>query len=467
LTLPAALVLLITAILPREPLPLDATWPQFRGPSGRAVSTIDSLPTRWSTTINVAWKVDVPGHAWSSPIVWGDQVMVTSAVSPGAFKQPSLGIYGNDYVAELQGQGLSNDEILAKLRARDIESPTESGDLQFMVYAFDVATGQIRWQQLAHKGPPVGGRHRKNTYASETPATDGERIYALFGNIGLYCYSMDGKLLWTHAIAPHPRYLDFGTASSPVVHDGRVYIQDDNEVESYLAALDAKTGAVVWKTPRTAGGGRPLSGWSTPYVWTNTKRTEIVTIGRSLAVSYDLDGKELWRLKGFTQANPTPTEGDGLLYIGTGSQGEANRPLFAVRPGASGDISLAEGTTSNEFVAWFQPRAAAYTSSPLVFGGRVYAVNDTGILQVFDAKTGKEIYKARVGGVGNTFSASPWVYAGKVFFLSEDGDTFVVNPGDRYDEVAKNSLGELAFASPAVTRDGLFVRTQTHLFRIK
>jgi outer membrane protein assembly factor BamB len=465
--LASLLALFVAAVVSADPVPADATWPQFRGPSGRAVSAIDTLPTKWSTTINVAWKADVPGRGWSSPIVWGDQVIVTSAIGSGAFKQPSPGIYGNDYVADLQKQGLTDDQIMDKLRQRDLESPQEAGELQFMIYSFDLQTGHLRWSRQAHKGPPIGGRHRKNTYASETAATDGERIYALFGNIGLFCYSMDGTPLWTHRIVPQPRYLDFGTAASPVVHAGRVYVQDDNEVDSYLAALDAKTGAVVWKTPRTAGGGRPLSGWSSPYVWVNSTRTEIVTLGRGLAVSYDLDGRELWRLKGFTQANPTPTEGGGLLYLGTGSQGESNRPLFAVKPGASGDISLKPAETANEFVAWFQPRAAAYTSSPLVFGGRVYAVNDTGIVQVFDAKTGREIYKARVGGVGNTFSASPWACGGKVFFLSEEGDTFVINPGDTYDEIAKNSLGELAFASPAVTRDGLFLRTQTRLYRIK
>jgi outer membrane protein assembly factor BamB len=462
-----AVILFVTSFVPLAPAPPDTTWAQFRGPAGRAVSAIDTLPAKWSTTINVAWQADVPGRGWSSPIVWGDQVIVTSAVGSGAFKQPSTGIYGNDYVAELQRQGLSEAQIMEKLRLRDLESPQEAGELQFMIYAFDVKTGKVRWERAAHTGPPVGGRHRKNTYASETPATDGDRIYALFGNIGLFCYAMDGTLLWTHKIAPQPRYLDFGTAASPVVHDGRVYFQDDNEADSFLAALDAKTGAMIWKTPRTLGGGRPLSGWSSPYVWVNPTRTEIVTIGRQFAVSYDLDGKELWRLKGMTQANPTPTAADGMLYLGTGSQGEANRPLFAVKPGAAGDISLQPGQTANDFVAWFQPRAAAYTSSPLVFGGRVYALNDTGILQVFDARTGREIYKARVGGVGNTFSASPWASGGKVYFLSEEGDTFVVKPGDAYDELAKNSLGELAFASPAVTRDGLFIRTQTRLYRIK
>ena len=462
------LVLMLTAELaPAAAAPADTVWPQFRGARGRGVSGINNLPTTWSTTKNVAWRIDVPGRGWSSPIVWGDQVIVTSTVSPGAFKQPSTGIYGNDYVAELERQGLSEAEILARLRARDIESTAEAGELQYMVFSFDVATGKKRWQQQAHRGAPFGGRHRKNTYASETPATDGERIYALFGNVGLFAYSMDGRLLWTYRIDPSPRYLDFGTAASPVVHDGRVYILDDNEATSYIAALDAKSGAVVWKTARTDGGGLPLSGWSTPYVWVNAMRTEIVAIGRSTAISYDRDGKELWRLGGLTQANPTPTEGDGMLYVGTGSQGEANRPLFAIKPGASGDISLKDGATSNAFVAWYQPRASAYTSSPLVFGGRVYAVNDNGVMAVFDAKSGREIYKARVGGVGNTFSASPWAYAGKVFCLSEEGDTFVLNPGDRYDEIAKNSLGEMALATPAVTRDGLFVRTATSLYRIR
>jgi outer membrane protein assembly factor BamB len=463
LTLPAAFALFVTTF---APVPPDTTWPQFRGHAGRAVAAVATLPTTWSTTNNVAWRVDVPGLAWSSPIVWGDQVIVTSAVGSGKFKQASPGIFGNDYVAELQKQGLSEAQIMEKLRARDLESPQEIGELRFMVYSFDVKSGKVRWEQEAYKGLPIGGRHRKNTYASETPATDGERIYALFGNIGLFCYDMNGKPLWSHKIDPQPRYLDFGTAASPVVHGGRVYIQDDNEKSSYLAAIDAKTGSVVWKTPRT-GLGRILSGWSSPFVWVNATRTEIVTIGPQLAISYGLDGKELWRLKGLTQANPTPTEGEGLLFIGTGSQGESNRPLFAIKPGASGDISLTQGTTANDFIVWFQPRASAYTSSPLVFGGRVYAVNDTGVLQVFEAKTGKELYKARVGGVGNTFSASPWASGDKVYFLSEEGDTFVIKPGDSYEELAKNSLGEMAFASPAVTRDGLFIRTQSKLYRIK
>jgi outer membrane protein assembly factor BamB len=464
--LPLVLALLFVTVSVTAPVPTDTTWPQFRGPAGRAVSTIDTLPTTWSTTMNVRWSSDVPGRGWSSPIVWGDQIFVTTAVSPGAFKQPSPGIYGNDYAADLLKEGASEAEMMAKVIARDVELPKESGELRFLVESFDVATGKLRWEREAYKGPPGGGRHRKNTFASETPATDGERVYALFGNVGLFCYSMEGRLLWTHKIDPQPRYLDFGTAASPIVHDGRVYILDDNEVSSYIAALDAITGAVIWKTPRKLEG-RLQSGWSSPYVWVTPQRTEIVAIGTGVTISYDTNGRELWRLKGATQANPTPTEGDGMLFIGTGSQGESGRPLFAVRRGATGDISLQEGQTSNAFVAWYQPRAGAYTSSPLAFGGRVYVVNDNGVLQVYEAKTGREIYKVRVGGAGNTFSASPWTYGGRIFFLSEEGDTFVVKPGDTYEELAKNSLGELALASPAVTRDGVFIRTQSRLYRIR
>jgi outer membrane protein assembly factor BamB len=338
-----------------------------------------------------------------------------------------------------------------------------------MVYALDAKTGKVIWQQEAHKGEPFGGRHRKNTYASETPATDGERLYASFGgNVGIFCYSLDGKLLWKHTWPPQPIYLDFGTASSPVVHDGRVYQLHDNDGQSFLAALDAKTGKELWSVPRTdLKAGRMISGWATPFVWENGKRTEIVTIGRGFVISYGVDGKELWRLKGMTQATPSPVAADGLLYVGSGSQGESNRPLYAIRPGASGDVTLTEGQETNDAVAWRQPRFSGYTPSPLVYRGRVYAVNDNGILQVADAKTGAEVYKARVGGGGNTFSSSPLASQGVVYLLSEDGDAFVLRAGDKYEELAKNSLGEMSLASPAADGDSLYVRTQTKLYRIK
>jgi len=209
------------------------------------------------------------------------------------------------------------------------------------------------------------------------------------------------------------------------------------------------------------------SGWSTPFIWESGARTEIVVIGKKMAISYGLDGKELWRMGGMTQATPTPVAGGGLLYVASGSQGEANRPVFAVKPGASGDISLKPGETSGPFVAWFQPRVSGYTGSPLFYRGRLYAINDNGVLQVHDAATGKELYKARVGGIGNTFSSSPVASNGRIFALSEDGDTFVFNAGDAYVELAKNALGEMSLSSPAADGTSFYIRTQKKLYRIK
>jgi outer membrane protein assembly factor BamB len=443
-------------------------WPQFRGPGGAGVADESKLPQRWSATDNVAWVVDVPGRGWSSPIVWRDRVYVTTAVSPGSFKAPSTGIFGNDYAAELSKQGLSDDEVVKRVVSRDIELTSETGAIRYMVLAFEAKSGKVVWEREAHRAQPFGGRHRKNTYASETPATDGERLYASFGgNVGVFCYSLDGRLLWQHSWTPQPIYLDFGTASSPVVHEGRVYQLHDNDGQSFLAALDARTGKELWNVKRTDAAGRSLSGWATPYIWKHGLRTEVVTIGRGFVISYDADGRELWRLKGMTQATPSPVAGDGFLYVGSGSQGEANRPLLAVRPGASGDISLRPDQNSNDFVAWAQPRFSGYTPSPLVYRGRVYAVNDNGILQVADARTGVEVYKARMGGGGHTFSSSPLASQGVIYFMSEDGETFLLRAGDKYDEIAKNSLGEMSLATPAADADSLYVRTQGKLYRIR
>jgi outer membrane protein assembly factor BamB len=459
-----AIVLGSTTLVGRAP---ELAWPQFRGPSGAGILSDGKLPTSWSAKDNVSWSVEVKGRGWSSPVAWNNTVFVTSAISPGAFKAPQTGIFGNDYVAELSKQGLSDDEVVKRVVARDIELTSESGDIRYMVYAFDAATGKLRWEREAHQGAPFGGRHRKNTFASETPTTDGDRLYVYFGNVGLFAYSMDGKPLWNTRFDPQPMYLDFGTAASPVVHDGKVFVVHDNEGKSFVAAVDARTGKHLWRVERDIKAPQG-SGWSSPFVWKNDQRTELIVIGRQHAVSYSPEtGKEIWRMRGLTgQSTPSPVAGEGLLFLATGSQGESNRPVFAVRPGASGDISLAKGEESSAFVAWFHPRFSAYTSSPLVYRGRIYIVNDNGIMTVLDSQTGKEIYKARAGGSGNTFSASPWAADGKIYMLSEDGHTFVIEAGDKYVELSKNSVDEMSLASPALAPDTIFLRTQTRLYRI-
>jgi outer membrane protein assembly factor BamB len=446
-------------------------WPQFRGPGGTGYSESATPPSTWSATENVDWVVEIPGRGWSSPIVWGKRIFLTSAISVGGtFKEPSTGIFGNDFAAELSSQGLSDEEVMDRVVSRDIELSRETESIRYMVYALDAESGKTLWERESHAGKPFGGRHRKNTYASETPATDGERLYAYFGNVGVYAYSLEGDLVWEHHFPTRSVYLDFGTAASPAVDGEHVYVQFDNQDESFLAALDKRTGKEKWKVVRGQGNESMIrSGWSSPFVWATKTRREVVAIGHGSAVGYAADdGWELWRLSGLSgQATPTPIPGDGVLYIGTGSQGESNRPMFAVREGASGDISLAEGATSNEFVSWKNPQASAYTSSPLLYRGRLYVVNDNGIASAFDPGTGERLYRARVGGGGFTFSASPWAYDGKVFFLGEDGDAFVVREGARYEELSKNSLGEMTFASPAISGDSLYIRTQTKLYRIR
>jgi outer membrane protein assembly factor BamB len=442
----------------------EENWPQFRGSGGSAVASEGTPPTRWSREKNVSFVREIEGRGWSSPIVWGKKVFLTSAVSTdGAFKEPSKGIFGNDYAAELSAQGLSDEEVLARVVSRDIELSKETQSIRYKVFALDAETGALLWERVVHEGKPFGGRHRKNTYASETPATDGERLYAYFGNVGLFAYSLEGELLWEHRFPQRPIYLDFGTAASPAVDSDRVYVQFDNQEESFLAAVDKRTGKELWKVPRGVGNQSMIrSGWSSPFVWVTEARSEIVALGHGFAIGYDVAGKELWRLPGLSgQATPTAVAGDGLLYVGTGSQGESNRPMFAIRPGASGDISASEN-----HVAWHNPQASAYTSSPLFYRGRLYVVNDNGILTVFDARTGERVYRARVGGGGFTFSSSPWAYGGNVFFLSEDGETFVVREGSSYEEVARNPLEEMTLASPAVAGDSLYLRTQSKLYRL-
>jgi outer membrane protein assembly factor BamB len=445
-------------------------WPGFRGPAMSGLAIEATLPDHWSTTEHVRWSVEVPGQGWSSPIVANGTVYLTSAISSRPFKQPTPGIYGNDYIAELRAQGLSNAEVNRRLRARDNEVPEESDAIRYMVYAFDAGTGAMKWQQEAYRGLPTGGRHRKNTYASETPFTDGERLYVSFGlNVGVFCYSLDGAFLWKRTWPPQPIYLDFGTGTSPIAHDGRLYVLQDSERESFLTALDARTGADVWRVPRTEKSTfNRTSSWSTPLVWKNSGRTEIVTTGHGFIQSYDLDGKELWRVARVFMPLASPVAAGDELIVGTGAQeGDAARPVFAIKAGARGDITLNRDSTSNDYVLWTHPRASGYTPSALVHQGRVYLVHDTGTMLVLSTDTGKEIYRARVGGTGHTFSASPIATANRIYFPDEEGTTIVLEAGDAYKEVAKNDLGEMMLASPAVSGNSLFLRTEKKLYRIE
>jgi outer membrane protein assembly factor BamB len=290
-------------------------------------------------------------------------------------------------------------------------------------------------------------------------------VYAYFGNVGLFCYDMEGRRLWSTNWPPVKTRNRWGSAASPVLHGDRLFIVNDNDEKSFVAALDRKTGRQVWRTERDE-----RSNWATPYIWQNEKRTELITPGTKKVRSYDLDGKALWEFGGMSSiVIPTPFSKFGLLYVASGYVGDKIRPVFAVKPGASGDITLRDGETSNEFIAWYDQTAAPYNPSPLVYGDFFYVLFDFGFLSCHNARTGKEVYdKQRIRPEGATsFTASPWAMHGRIFALSEDGDTFVLQAGPEYKLLHKNALDEMCMATPAIAGDRLLIRTLTKLYCIK
>ncbi len=413
-------------------------WPQFRGPGALGVADGSRFPERWGTNENVAWRIETPGRGWSSPIVWGDRVFLTSVISGGTVEPPRKGLY---------------------FGGEQKDAPTAMH--QWVVICHDLKDGREKWRRVVRQAVPTTPLHIKNTYASETPVTDGERVYAYFGNAGLYCLDLEGQLLWSTNWPPVKTRYGWGSAASPVLHDGRLFVVNDNEDKSYLLALDARTGRQLWRVEREEG-----SNWATPAVWVHDQGAELVTPGRNKVRAYDLDGRPLWSLGGMsTIVIPTPFSKFGLLYVCSGYVGDKTRPVFAVRPGARGDISLAGGQTTNEFVAWSQPAAAPYNPSPLVYGDLFYVLFDFGFLSCHDARTGVPVYdKQRIRKDTTSFTASPWAANGRIYALSEDGDTFVFQAGRDYRLLHTNSLGEMCMATPAIAGNRLLIRTLSKLY---
>ena len=414
-------------------------WTQFRGPGAAGVVADNpDRPERWSADDNVAWRTPVPGLGWSSPVVAGGLVFVTTVASDGEVETPEGGWY------------------------RGGERGTPRDVHHWLVYALDLETGEPRWRTEVHAGVPQSSHHLKNTFASETPVTDGEQVYALFGNVGVYALGFDGTVRWSRRLPPAETRNGWGTASSPALHDGRLYLVVDNEDQSHLLALSAETGAEQWRADRDEG-----TNWSTPFVWEHDGRTEIVTAGTDRVRSYDLAGRELWSLAGMSSiVVPTPVAAHGLLYLESGYIGDFFRPVYAIRPGASGDISLAEGERAGEYVAWSLEQGGSYHPSPLVYGGRYYTLLDRGMMTAHDARTGAEVYGRQRIAVGEAFTASPWAYNGKVFALSEQGTTYVIEAGPEFRVVARNPLDEFTMATPAVLDDSLIIRTAEAVWRI-
>ena len=392
---------------------------------------------------------------------------MTTAVTDGKSKLPQKGTtYSTDYERELRASGLSKEEAEAKLIERDIEMPNEVM-LHYWVYCLDLKTGALDWKRELYSGLPPGGRHRKASFTSETPITDGKVVYVYIGNLGLWAFELKGKLLWNEKLEAYPTYGECGTGGSSALVGDQIIILNDNEKQPFIASHDKRTGKRLWRTDRSVGNHVRKTSWSTPFVWRNALRTEIVAVGPGTALSYDLGGKELWRLSGMSSiAIPSPFAYDGWLYVNGGSKGT----MFAIKPGASGDISLKDAAErSNEYIAWSDTKGGSYLPTPVAYDGGLYVLNEVGILTRFDAKTGKQSYKSRLASDGGSgaFTSSPWAYNGKIFCLDEEGATYVVKAGETFEALRVNSQDEMALATPAIAGDRLLLRTETKLYSIR
>ena len=418
----------------------EVNWPCLRGGSGGVVED-KVLPVSWSTTENVAWKVDILGRGWSSPVVWGDKIFLTTVASEGHVEEAKKGLYfGGD------------------------RNKASSAVHHWIVYCFDWRSGRTLWQKTVHKGKPAQPVHIKNTYASETPVTDGERVYFYFGNVGVFCFDLEGKALWRESVNSAKVRNNWGTSASPVLHEDRLFIVNDNDEESYLLALDKTTGKEVFRIDRDE-----KSNWVTPYIWQNDKRTELVTCGTGKNRSYDLNGQLLWELGPMSViAIPTPVEKNGLLYISSGYVGDRkNRPVYAIRPGAAGDITPKSEQDLGDHIAWHHKFGGPYNPSPIAYGEYLYVLYDRGTVSCYDGRTGTMVYeKQQLAKDARAFTASPWANDNKLFFLSEDGDTFVVQAGPEFKVLGRNTLNEMCMATPAALRGSIIIRTLTKLYRI-
>lgn len=454
----------IVVVLGLTTLPAAGRWTQFRGSRAGAIEDDASLPDVWAPGTNIAWKIAIPGRGWSSPIVWDDHVFVTTVISDEAPPVPGL-----DLIED--GKGAS---YKAGMRAPINHSPH-----RWMVYDIDFKTGKKRWERELRTGEPLAPKHPKNSYASETPVTDGQRLFVYNGDLGLYALDFTGKVRWSRRVQPANSLpaenaeqakgrIDFGTASSPALYKDRLYVVDDHEPRRpwFLAAYSAQTGEEIWRVGGDRTGGGPT--WATPFVWENGQRTEIVVMAGGAVRAFDLNGKPLWYVRGLgSNSTPTPFTANGLLYVQAGYPADATRPVWAVRPGGSGDITPKDGESSSEFVVWSHPKLAAYMPSGLVYGKYLYTLESQGFLQCNDAMTGERVYgRKRIDAATSGFTASPWAYNGKIFALSEDGDTYVIQPGPDFKVLNKNSLGEMALATPAVAGKSLILRTVNSLYRI-
>jgi outer membrane protein assembly factor BamB len=417
-------------------------WPQFRGPGATGVAEGLAKPVKWdaSKSENVRWKTPIPGLSHASPVVWGNKVFVVTAVSSGK-DETRFGLFG------------------------DTTPVKDDPQHTWKIYALDKATGKILWERVAYEGIPKVKRHPKSSHAASTPVTDGKYLIVNFGSEGLYAYDLDGKLKWKKDLG----VLDAGWfydvdyqweyGSSPIIYKNMVIVQADIQKNSFIAAYDIKTGKELWKTAR-----EELPSWGSPTVYEGKTRAELITVGPKRIRAYDpATGKELWFLGPMSEiTTPTPFVAHDLIFITSGYA--PIQPIYAIRPGGNGDLTLKDGKDSSDFIAWSKQRGGPYMPTPIVYGDLLYTCNNQGVLTAYNATTGERVYQARLGGTGGAFTASPVASDGKIYLSSEDGDVFVVKAGPKYELLSKNPVGEVMMATPAISDGLVIVRTVSNIY---
>jgi len=438
--------LLVATILPMLGLlkSSSAEWPQFRGPQACGVEAGKALPTEWNveTGKNVQWQTPVPGLGHSCPIIWSNRVYVTTAVAAGE-AELKVGLYG------------------------DIGSVQENAAQQWRLLALDRASGKIIWNVLGHSAIPHVKRHPKATHCNSTPATDGNYVVAIFGSEGLFAFDQYGNLRWKESLGPMDSGFfavpsaQWGFGSSPVIHDGKVIVLCDVQTNSFLAAFDLKTGKELWLTKR---GDVPT--WSTPTVVESGSRKQIVVNGWHHSGGYDFSsGRELWRLDGGGDIPvPTPIFADGLIYL-TSAHGKI-RPMRAIRPDATGNITPADPAGTNTAIAWVHPRQGNYMQTPIAVKNRIYGCSDAGIVTCFESQSGKILFSERISDGSQGFTASPVSDGRHLYFPAETGRVVVLPVADKFSTVATNELGAICMATPAIADGTLFFRTRSKLVAI-
>lgn len=435
----------LAATLFADPAPVPpGSWPQYRGSGALGVDDSIALPTSWNveTGTHIRWQTAIPGLSHASPIIWGDRVYIATAVKPGK-SELKVGLYG------------------------DIDPVDEKEAHQWRLLALDKSTGAIVWNVTGYEAVPKVKRHTKASHCNSTPATDGSHVVALFGSEGLFCFDTAGKLIWKKDLGPMDAgYFDvpsaqWGFASSPILRDGKIVVQCDVQKGSFLAVFDVKDGRELWRTPR-----KDVPTWSTPSIVSADDRTQIVVNGWHHAGGYEFStGKELWKLDGGGDIPvPTPLFANGLIYL-TSAHGKV-RPMRAIRPSATGNITPETPGMTNAAIAWAHARQGNYMQTPILIGDALYACFDMGIVTCFDAKSGAIRYSERLSKNGEGFTASPVSDGRHLFFTSETGNVYVVPAGPKFSVASTNSMTETCMATPAISSGTLFYRTREKLIAI-